>query len=143
MQYIQIVYATKTKHSKLLAQSIGKALGVEAKRIDAYIMDGKTELLFIVGGIYGGKCNPLLVSFARTLDASQVRKVVLVTSSTSISQRNQREVREILTANGIEVIDEITCPGRMLFVKITHPSKQDVHCIASAAINIARNAIQA
>lgn len=137
MDHVRVVYATKTQHSKKLAQAVGKAFGVEAKTVDQCTMGGQAELLFIVGGIYAGKSHPELVSYAQTLDSRQVRNVVLITSSASISHRKQQELRTILTMKGIPVLDEITCPGALLFIKPTHPNKRDLQSVAESARSIA------
>ena len=112
MDNISVVYATKTQHSKKLAEAIGKELGVEAINITKQAPSPKAAgLLFLVGGIYAGKCNPELISYAEKLNASITGKVVLVTSSASAAHRNQGELRQLLVGKGIEVVDEITCPG--------------------------------
>ena len=97
----------------------------------------KDSELLIVGGIYAGKSHPQLVSYVKNLDNTQVGKVVLITSSASITHRKQKELREILTSKGIAVLDEITCPGALLFIKLTHPDKRDLQSVAGSARTIA------
>lgn len=138
MNNISIVYATKTQHSRKLAEAIGEELGVEAINITEHPQPKETDLLFIVGGIYGGKCNPELLSYAEKLDTFIAGKVVLVTSSVSISHRSQRDLRILLVNKGIDVIDEITCTGGLLFVKSSHPNKKDIQVIAEAAKDISK-----
>lgn len=138
MDNISVVYATKTQHSKRLAEAIGKELNVEAKNVKEHPHPNAAGLLFIVGGIYAGKSNPDLLSYAEKLDASITSKVVLVTSSTSASQRSQRDLRALLVGKGIDVVDEITCPGGFLFIKFSRPNKKDIHSVAEAAKNIWR-----
>lgn len=138
MDNISVVYATKTQHSRKLAEAIGKEFGVEAINITERPQPKETDLLFIVGGIYGGKCNPELLSYAEKLDTFIAGKVVLVTSSASISHRSQRDLRILLVNKGIDVIDEITCTGGLLFVKSSHPNKKDIQVIAEAAKDISK-----
>jgi len=64
--------------------------------------------------------------------------VVLVTSSASATHRNQRELRKLLVAKGIDVVDEITCPGGFLFIKIGRPNKTDIRSVVEDAKNISR-----
>lgn len=141
MDHVRVVYATKTQHSKKLAQAVAKALLVQAKSFDQCTKGEQSELLFIAGGIYAGKCNPALVSYAQSLDTEQVKNVVLITSSVSITQRKQQEIREILTMKGISVVDEITCPGAVFFIKLTHPNKRDLQFVAEAAKSIVAKTI--
>lgn len=140
MDNISVVYATITKHSKKLAEAIAKEFGVEAKNIKKDPQPQAAKLLFLVGGIYAGKCNPGIISYAEKLDASVVGKVVLVTSSASVTHRSQKELRALLAQKGIEVIDEISCPGGFLFIRFTRPNKKDVQSVAEAAKNIAEKA---
>jgi len=133
MDNISVVYATKTQHSKKLAEEIGKEFNVEAKNIAEHPQPEAAGLLFLVGGIYAGKCNPELLSYAEKLDTTLVRKVVLVTSSVSISSRSQRELRALLEKKGIEVVDEITCTGGFLLIKSSHPDEADIQAVKKAA----------
>jgi len=133
MEYTSVVYATKTQHSKKIAEAIAQALGVEAVNIEQRPEPKPADLLFIVGGIYGGQCNPSLLAYAEKLDSSLVKRVVLVTSSVSVTGRKQTALRDILVKKGISVADELTCTGSFLFVKLGHPSQQDLKTIADAA----------
>ena len=136
MDNVSVVYATKTQHSKKLADAIGKELCVEAKNIAKHPQPQKAALLFLVGGIYAGKSNPVLLSYAEKLDASIVRKAVLVTSSASSSHRAQRELRAVLEKKGIDVAGELTCAGAFLFIRFRRPNKMDIQTIAKAAKDI-------
>lgn len=140
MDNISVIYATKTQHSRKLAEAIGKELGVEAKNIAEHPQPKASGLLFIVGGIYAGSSNPDLLSYAEKLDASIARKVVLVTSSASNVHRSQRELRTLLEKKGINVVDEITCTGGFLFIKFRHPNKKDIQAIVEAAKDISGKA---
>ncbi len=136
MRKVSIVYATMTKHSFKLAQAIAEELGIEAVKITEESVPEKTELLFIVGGIYGGTCNPVLVSYVDKLDKNIVEKAVLVTSSASESGRCQKQLISILQEKGIQLLDEITCTGGFLFVKLGHPNKKDIQQVVDKAKQI-------
>jgi hypothetical protein len=137
MRTVSVVYATKTQHSKKLAGAIAQAFGLEAKDIEKHPQPEKTGLLFLVGAIYGGKCNPVILSYIATLDSTLVEKVALVTSSVSQRSRSQKEVRELLVQKGIDVIEEIPCTGGFLLVKSSHPDKADIQCVTEKAKKIA------
>lgn len=141
MSNVSVIYATKTQHSRKIAEAIGRELGVKAINIANDPQLAEEELLFIVGGIYGGKCNPELLSYAEKLDASLVKKAVLVTSSASDSLRSQKELREFLMKKGIDVVDEIGCTGSILFVKAGHPNQADLRTVAKAAKNISEKVL--
>ncbi len=137
MRQIGVVYATKTKHSRKLAEVIGQELHIKAENVAASPEPRPADLLFIVGGIYGGKSLPEMINYAEKLKANQVKKAVLVTSSVSASMRRQSDIRRIWKEKGIEVLEEITCPGSLLFIKLGHPSTEDVKRAAERAKQIA------
>ncbi|MEA4849606.1 MAG: hypothetical protein VB106_20445 [Clostridiaceae bacterium] len=137
MSQISVAYATKTKHSQKLAEAIGKALHVKAEDVKGGSASHEADLLFIVGGIYAGKSSPELTRYVEGLSASQVKMAVLVTSSASATNRNQPEIRRILTEKNIKVLDEIGCPGNFLFLTSGHPNAADMEQVAERAKQIA------
>lgn len=136
MSKVSIVYATMTKHSKKLALAIAEELGIEAVNVTEESKPEKVDLLYIVGGIYGGTCNPVLLSFVNKLDKDMVKKVVLVTSSVSESGRCQKQLKTILHEKEIQLLDEITCTGGFLFIKLVHPNKKDIQQVVMKAKSI-------
>ena len=137
MRQIGVVYATKTKHSQKLAEAIGQTVHAKAENVTAGPAPFPADLLFIVGGIYAGKSLPELATYVGNLKPSQVKKVVLVTSSVSVGRRSQSEIRQILKEKGIEILEEITCPGSFLFAKIGHPDAAEIIKVAERAKSIA------
>lgn len=125
MGEIRIVYATKTNHSKKLAQAIGKELGVKVENIMDHPALKGVDLLLIVGGIYGGESLPEMLAFARELDASEIKRAALITSCVS-KRQPQESVRKLLEGKGIAVIDEMLCQGSFLFFGFGHPNKADI-----------------
>lgn len=138
MEKMVILYATLTGHSKKIAEAIGKALKVKVTKVSARPVFTDVDLLFIVGGIYGGKSLPGLLAFVRTLDAAGVKRAVLVTSSAR--EQNQDSVRKILKEKGIEVLDEFNCPGSFLFLRFGHPDEADLQQAVDFAVKIAGEA---
>ncbi len=130
-----IVYATRTKHSKKLAEAIGSALFIKSENIAAHPHFSGIDLLIIVGGIYGGESMPELVEYVKTLHPSAVKSVALVTNCGSGRQK-QLTVRNILEGNGISVLDEFVCKGAILFVAARHPNAMDLTNATTFAKNI-------
>ncbi len=135
MEKIDVIYATTTKHSKKLAEAIGEALNVEAKNITENPTLHDIDLLFIVGGIYGGASMPELLAYIKEMDAPALKHAVLVTSCASGKQR-QDAVRRILEEKGIKVMDEFVCKGAILFVSLTHPNTKDLKKATDFALKI-------
>ena len=135
MERIAILYATKTKHSKKLAEGIGAALKVKARNITENPSLHDIDLLFIVGGIYGGASMPELLAYIKEMEAPKLKHSVLVTSCASGKQR-QDAVRTILEEKGIRVMDEFVCKGAILFVALTHPNSKDLKEATDFALEI-------
>ena len=135
MGKIRIIYATKTGHSKKIAEAMGKALYVKAENVSTRPVLEDEDLLFIVGGIYGGESLPLLLNFVKALDRGKVKRAALVTSGASKKHR-QDSVRKLLQQKGIEVLDEIICPGSFLFIRFGHPNKRDIEEAVNFAVRL-------
>ncbi len=125
MQKIAVIYATKTKHSKKLAEAIGSFLNVKIINITEKPALQDIDLLFLVGGIYGGVSMPELLEYIKKLEAPLLKSAALVTSCASGRQK-QIAVRSILEEKGIRVIDEFVCRGSILFVSASHPNAKDL-----------------
>lgn len=136
-----VIYATKTNHSKKLAQSIASALNIEAKNIKENPVLKGLDLIFIVGGIYGGVSMPEFLEYIKQIDTYSSKRAALVTSCASGKQM-QTEVRKILEEKGIIVIDEFICKGRILFVCANHPNSNDLKEAAEFALKIASSNIK-
>ena len=137
MQSVRVVYATKTRHSKNIAEAIGSALQVPVSNVTDRPAVQEVELLFIVGGIYGGVSLPELLDFVQNLDGDQVQRAALITSCASKKHR-QVQVRRLLEDKGIHVVDELLCQGSFLLYKWGRPNRSDVQ----SAVNFARSLLE-
>jgi flavodoxin len=138
MANIAVLYATKTNHSKKLAQAVGTAFGVQAANITEQPDLKDVDLLFIVGGIYGGVSLPELLDYLKGLDAPALKHAALVTSCASGKQR-QSAVRQILKDKGVRVLGEFVCKGAILFVSLPHPNAKDLQNAIGFALEMARS----
>ena len=140
MNKLSVVYATKTNHSKKLGTAIAKALNIKAYNLKENPILEEVDLLFIVGGIYGGAALPELLKFAQDLDEERIKKVALITSSAS-QKHGQKEIRKILEEKNIQVVDELLSQGSFLIMKIGHPNSQDVKEAVDFAIRLSKEVI--
>jgi flavodoxin len=123
---VAVIYLTMTGHSKKLAEAIASEIGTQAQDIKTDPKLNGVDMLFIVGGIYGGKSDTKLVNYIRSINGNMVKKAAIVTSSGSGKTR-QNKVREELTKNGVEMLsDEYTCKGRFLFFDLGRPNQSDI-----------------
>ncbi|MCQ1530494.1 flavodoxin domain-containing protein [Lutispora saccharofermentans] len=137
MNKFRIVYATKTRHSKKLAEAIGKALNIKADNVSDNPALEDVDLLFIVGGIYGGGSLPELLDFVKNLDGGKIKSAALVTSCVSKKQ-GQDSIRKLLDEKNIKVMDEILCQGSFLFIKFGHPNSADIQEAVDSAIRLSK-----
>ena len=72
----KILYMTKTGHSRKIAHAIADALELEALDAKSSPDLHNTDLLIVVGGIYGGRSNPELVEYVKKIDSSMVNQQV-------------------------------------------------------------------
>lgn len=135
MSKIQVVYATKTKHSKKIADAIGERLNVQVTNVIDKPDHKEVDLLYMVGGIYGGESLPELLDFANNLDSNKIKKVILITSCVSKVQ-GQKTIRKILQDKNIPIVDEYICQGSFLFFKMGHPNKNDIWEVADYAFKL-------
>ena len=139
---IGLVYATKTNHSKKIAETIAEDLKIEAKNAAQNPKLENVDLLFLVGGIYGGESLPEMLNYVKTLDAGQVKKAVLITSCVS-KKMYQASVRKQLAEEGIKIMDEFVCQGSLLLVGLGHPNKTDIeNAVAFARKSVAKLSTQ-
>lgn len=137
MSNFAVIYATKTGHSQKLAESIGAALNTEVKNINVNPQINDADLLFVVGGIYGGNSMPELLEFIKKLDAPLPKYAAIITNCAS-GRQSQIAVRDILEKKGVIVIDEFICRGNFLFVSIKHPNAKDLKEAEEFALRISR-----
>ena len=139
---ISVVYKTKTGHSKKIANAIAENLQIQAEDIKTNPKLNQVDLLFIVGGIYGGQSLPELISYVNNLDSTMVKKVALITSSAGKTVK-QASIRDILVENNIEVLEEeFVCQGSFLVVGFRHPNKADIDGAIAYAKEVAENRIR-
>jgi flavodoxin len=133
---VAVVYFTKTGNSSKIANAISKELQINAEDVKSNPTLNNVDLLFIVGGIYGGASDPCMIEYVKGLNRNMVKKVALVTSC--VSQKvKQKMVRDILSGNGIEVIpEEFICQGRFLFIGLGHPNNTDIENALSYVKNV-------
>ncbi|OPZ64912.1 MAG: flavodoxin [Firmicutes bacterium ADurb.Bin506] len=128
-----VVYHTETGNSQKIANAIASELGISAYNIatDPELRD--IDLLFVVGGIYGGKSHPKLIEYMGRLDNTMVRRAAIITSCAS-GKRRQLQLRQLLTDKGIKVLpDEFVCKARFLFLRLGRPNKNDIDNIVAFA----------
>lgn len=121
----QILYATMTGHSKKIAKAIASKTGAPIHDLKTKPSIPACDILYIVSGIYGGESKPELLEFVKKLSSKDIKRVVLITSSTRNVQ--QGSLRKALMEAGINVVsEEYQCQGGFLFKAMGHPNKSEI-----------------
>ena len=137
MKNVSIVYATKTKHSKKIAEAVAAVLGVPAQNVADQPRIGETDLLFIVGGLYGNESLPEMLDFVSGLERGTIKSTALITNSLA-NAKGQDSVRSRLQGKGIPVVDEFRCVGGLLLIRVGHPNKAEVQQAVDFAVRLAK-----
>ncbi len=121
-----ILYRSMSGHSKKIATKMGLELGLEVFDIKNKPQIKDVDLAFIIGGIYSGKSLPDALEYFKNLNESNIKRAILITTSVT-KKNNQDEIRDILTSNNVFVYEEeYHAFGNFLFIKLTHPNKQEI-----------------
>ncbi len=137
MNKLSLVYATKTNHSKKIAQAVSDVLNVRAHNIKDNPALDETDILFLIGGIYGGESLPGFIEYVKNIDKEKVKSVALITSCTSKKQ-GQKTIRKILEDKGIPVVDEYICAGSFLILRMNHPNEKDIRGAIDFAVRVSK-----
>ena len=86
---VAVRYYTKTGNTKRLAESIGKAVGVEALPISTPITE-PVDILFLGNSYYAFSIDPEVREFVKGLDKNKVGKIVNARASSRASIRASR-----------------------------------------------------
>lgn len=122
---IKIAYLSKTGHSKKIAQAISKELGIDPLNIADNPTIFGSDLLFIIGGVYYGDCDPEMAEFGAKIKPVNAQKVVLITSCSSKKDTMSKLIATLKT-NYIEILGDHIVPGAFLLVSLGHPNKEDI-----------------
>lgn len=138
----KVIYCTKTGHSRKIANRIGEELKIESLDVKENPEIEEVDLLFVVGGIYGGQSDKTLLEYIDSLPEGAVKEAVLMTSCTSMTSP-QKQVRERLSAKGVNVTeDEFICRGNFLIFGWGHPNKEDLQNAADFARRVLEGHLQ-
>ena len=140
MANIAVLYATKTNHSKKLADAVGSSLGCKAANITEYPDFHDVDMLLLVGGIYGGVSMPELLDYLKGMDAPALKHAAFITSCASGKQR-QNAASAILEEKGVRVLGEFVCKGAILFVSLPHPNAKDLQNATDFALEMVRSVL--
>jgi flavodoxin I len=117
----QVIYYTKTGHTKKVAEAIASELGVEAENVNEATLD-PGAIVFMGSGCYGGSPGKEMMSFIKDNDFS-LRTVALFGTSGAGIGREVKKMANLLESKGARVEQSFHCKGQVF--KIINRGKPD------------------
>ncbi|HEX3027061.1 MAG TPA: flavodoxin family protein [Clostridia bacterium] len=137
---IKVMYYSKGGNTKKVAQTISQAINQPAESIPPAYPAENIRLLFLGGGVYGGKLDPKLTEYINTLTPEKIKNVALFSTSGSGQGDGIRLMKEALEKKGLHVLDEnfVCCGKYFIFFKRNHPDADEL----KAAQDFAKKAVE-
>lgn len=132
---IAVRYYTKTGNTRRLAESIAKAVGVEAYPISTSVIE-PVDILFLGNSYYAFSIDPEVRNFVRGLDKSKVGKIVNFGSAAMLNS-TYRKVKAEADKAGIPMDErEFHCRGEFKGIHKGKPDESDLKAAAAFARGI-------
>jgi len=132
---IAVRYYTKTGNTRRLAESIAKAVGVEAYPISTPVIE-PVDILFLGNSYYAFSIDPEVRNFVRGLDKSKVGKIVNFGSAAMLNS-TYRKVKAEADKAGIPMDErEFHCRGEFKGIHKGKPDESDLKAAAAFARGI-------
>lgn len=121
---VEVRYFSRGGNTKKIADAIADAAGVSAEPILTSFSE-PVDLLFLGGGIYGGKPSAEIIDYVKALSNDKVKHIALFSTSMSPTSGFAAQVSGSIPKN-ITVLDKsFNSPGQFLFFKRKHPNLDD------------------
>ena len=123
-----VVYFSRGKKTRKVAEVIAKELGTEAIDIKRQQPDASTADLLVLGsGTYGGKPGKQLTAYLENLPTVNDKYAASFATGMWNPARNLTLMQEVLKAKGYKILEGFTCYGSWLFIKRGHPNTEDLN----------------
>jgi len=132
---IAVRYYTKTGNTKRLAESIAKAVGVEALPISAPLSE-PVDILFLGNSYYAFSIDPEVREFVRGLDKNKVGKLVNFGSAAMLNSTYKKVKAEADKAGIPMDAREFHCKGEFKGIHKGKPDEADMKAAAEFAKKI-------
>ena len=134
---IAVRYYTKTGNTKRLAESIAKAVGVEALPISTAVTE-PVDILFLGNSYYAFTIDPEVRDFVRGLDRELVGKIVNFGSAAMLNS-TYKKVKAEADKAGIPMDErEFHCKGEFKGIHKGKPDESDLKAAAEFALGIVK-----
>jgi len=121
----QVIYFSKTGHTKKVAEAIASQLGIEADNVkDAKLK--KDALVFLGSGCYGNKPAKIMTKFIED-NIFKSRNVALFGTSGSGNGLEVIEMENILDTKKACIKGKFFCKGKAFFINWGRPNNEDLN----------------
>ena len=127
MLRIAVRYQSRSGNTRKVAEAIARKSGVVAKPLDPTEKLEGVELLFVGGGVYGGKPHKTLTDALSALTANQASGVAFFYTAMSPMLQTEGKLREAVKDPAIAISDGVFhCAGKFIICKRNHPDAADL-----------------
>lgn len=122
-----VVYVSRGKNTRKVAEVIAKELGNEAVDVKKQQPDASTADLLVIGsGTYGGKPGKQLKAYLENLSTVNDKYAACFATGMWNPRPALTKMQEVLKVKGYKILEGFTCYGRWLFIKRGHPTTEDL-----------------
>lgn len=121
---VEIVYKSK-RNTKKIADAIGKALKIMPVEITETTKVENADILFLGSGIYAGDVPKEVKDFVKTLTSTNVKKVVLFTTSGGGDDQTE-QLKEVIRSQGLTLEERTFCCKGQMFLFMNRSFPRDV-----------------
>lgn len=136
--HVEVRYFSRSGNTKKVAEAIAKAVGATAQADTVPVLES-TDLLFLGGSVYGFGLDDHTKNCIERLHADSVKAVAVFGTSAIVKSGNE-DMKKLLRAKGIHVLDEdFYCRGAFTVMHRGHPDAGDLELAAAFAKLVANS----
>ncbi|MCL2205721.1 MAG: flavodoxin [Treponema sp.] len=135
---IAVRYFSRSGNTKKLGNAIANALGTQAESCNSPL-DGKVDLLFLGGSVYGGDLDKNLQKFIENLEPENVKSVVLFGTSAIALKPYKKMEKELMKKNIPVSPERFFCRGSFAILHRGRPNAEDLALASKFAGNMVNN----
>jgi len=120
----QVIYSSRTGHTRKVAEAIASELGVEAEDVKDAKLDPEA-LVFLGSGCYGRKPSKAMTKFIQE-NEFKARDVALFGTSGGGDGFEVAEMEAILNQKEANVLGRFFCKGKILLINRGRPNEKDL-----------------
>ncbi len=127
---IKVLYYSKGGSTKMVADSMAQALSLPvADSLPLAYPVENAKILFLGAGLHAGKIDDKIKEYIKTLDsrhAKEIKNAALFSTTTNDDAAAITQMKELLEAKGIHVLDKSFCCEQKSLFKRDRPNATDL-----------------